>query len=144
MIVASTLAEIGAAFSNSDETSATPVHRTGEIKRGRSVDRPLCFTQIEELALAETFRSELERNIFVGDFGTGWGVTAATTASEALFGAGWIVEIATATRRAACAGSSAIGAASEHAEVARDDFEARALLSFLVLPFARLDAALNE
>src|SRR6266704_1263678 len=46
------------------------------------------------------------------------------------------------TATAAC--GSAFGAASQHAEVIGDDFKTGALLAFLVLPFAGLDAALDE
>ncbi len=48
-------------------------------------------------------------------------------------------------RAGACAGSRghAIAAAAEHAEIGGYDFEAGALLAFLILPFAGLDAALR-
>src|SRR5260370_37659928 len=43
---------------------------------------------------------------------------------------------------AAC--GSAFGAATEHAKIVGDDFKTGALLAFFVLPFAGLDAALDE
>src|ERR1700733_9727084 len=43
-----------------------------------------------------------------------------------------------------CPPFCAIGATAEHAEIAGDNFETRALLAFFVLPLARLNAALNE
>lgn len=45
---------------------------------------------------------------------------------------------------ASCACRHAVAASAEHAEIGGDDFEAGALLAFLILPFARLDAALDE
>src|SRR6266436_4847483 len=45
---------------------------------------------------------------------------------------------------AAAASCSACGTATQHAEVAGDDFKTGALLAFFVLPFAGLDAAFDE
>src|SRR6266481_5858045 len=65
----------------------------------------------------------LERDILVGDFGSGAGSCGFVVAG------------------AAC---GAIGASAQHAEIIGDDVVAGALLAFLVLPLARLDAPLNE
>ena len=54
------------------------------------------------------------------------------------------VVASTARRTAADTGCSAFGATSEHPEITGDDFEAGTLLTFFVLPFARLNAAFNE
>ena len=86
----------------------------------------------------------LEGDVFVGDFGAGgW----ASTTTEAFFGGGGLIKVIAAPGCGACtasAGCSAFGAAAEHAEVGGDNLEAGALLAFLVLPFAGLDAAFDK
>src|SRR5271170_6367462 len=54
-----------------------------------------------------------------------------------------VVSAATAAGRAT-ATTGVIAASAEHAEVAGDNLKAGAFLAFLVLPFARLDAAFNK
>src|SRR5579883_431262 len=84
----------------------------------------------------------LERDVFVGDFGAGAG-------TELLGGSGIVAEVVpTATARGsgtgARTGGHAIAAAPEHAEIVGDDFEAGALLAFLILPLAGLNASFDE
>src|ERR1700682_4732511 len=89
----------------------------------------------------------LEGNVFVGDFGPAAGL-AATTTIGIVSGCGMAFEVspagpgACAAAGAGCCG--AFGAATEHAEVIGYDFETGALLAFLVLPFAGLDATFDE
>src|SRR5882672_7226426 len=85
----------------------------------------------------------LERNIFVGDFRGGRASTV-----RIVRGRGMTFEVI-AARAGPCAATGAgcgcaFGAAAEHAKVVGDNFEAGALLAFLVLPFAGLDAAFDE
>src|SRR5712692_7986961 len=65
----------------------------------------------------------LEGNVFVGDFGAAAGVAASSCSGT-------------------CCG--AFGASTEHAKIIGDDFKAGALLAFLILPFAGLDAAFDK
>src|SRR6266478_2210742 len=87
----------------------------------------------------------LERDILVGDFGSGAGSCGFVVA-----GAACGVEVFAAARGASAhgscarAGCGAIGASAQHAEIIGDDVVAGALLAFLVLPLAGLDAPLNE
>src|SRR5882672_3131742 len=88
-----------------------------------------------------------EGNIFVRDFGNAAG-RAAGTAVGVVSGRGMAFEViaagagACATTGAGC--GCAFGAAAEHSEVVGYDFEAGALLAFLVLPLAGLDTAFDE
>jgi hypothetical protein len=84
----------------------------------------------------------LEGDVFVGDFWAGGG-------AELFRGGGAVIEVfATAASSRAATGAGACGhavaAATEHAEIGGDNFETGALLAFLILPFAGLDAAFNE
>src|SRR4029077_19958668 len=85
----------------------------------------------------------LEGNVFVGDFGAG-GAAAHGFFATACVG----LEVVSTARCCACASACAcccgIAAATEHAEIIGDDFKAGALLAFLVLPFAGLDAAFDK
>src|SRR6266850_1379991 len=92
-------------------------------------------------------RDLLERNIFVGDFRAAAGGSASAVGIVRWRGMAFEVIAARAGTCATTGGggrSGAFRAASEHAEVAGHDFEAGALLAFLVLPFAGLDAAFDE
>ncbi len=88
----------------------------------------------------------LERNILIRNFRPG---AAAGSAAE-FFGMATRLNLFSAARSAtACttgsrSGSSGIAAPAEHAEVVGHNLKAGALLAFLVLPFAGLDAALDE
>ena len=82
----------------------------------------------------------LEGDVFVGDFRVGGG-------AEIFGGGGLVAEVVASARGAATrtgAGGHAFAAAAEHAEIVGDDFKAGALLAFLILPFARLNAAFDE
>src|SRR2546421_9042907 len=86
-----------------------------------------------------------EGNIFVGDFRASAGMTSAATVGIVSRG-GMAFEVIAATRAgtstfASPSRGSTFGAATEHPEVVRHDFEAGALLAFLILPFAGLNAA---
>src|SRR6266478_1419901 len=91
--------------------------------------------------------SSSEGDVFVGDFWAGAGGAGLFVA-----GAGTGVEVvaaAAAARSASTgtgsrAGRGAFRASAEHAEIAGHDFKAGALLAFLVLPLAGLDASLDE
>src|SRR5689334_8077948 len=87
----------------------------------------------------------LERDVLVGDFGAGAGgrgfVVGAACSCVEVVGA---ARCASATGSCAGAGCGAVGASAQHAEIARDDIVASALLAFLVLPLAGLDATLDE
>src|SRR6267378_776631 len=89
----------------------------------------------------------LEGNIFVGNFGAAGGVTA-TAATVRIVGGRSVAFHVVATRTGCCAATtacrSAFSAATQHAEIAGDNFKAGAFLAFLVLPFAGLDAAFDE
>src|SRR5260370_41394029 len=87
----------------------------------------------------------LEGNIFVGDFRAAGGVTgAAATTVRIVSGRGVAFHVVAAgacccAATAAC--GSAFGAATEHAEIGRNNLCGCPLLTFLVLPFPRLKAA---
>src|SRR6266436_2228121 len=90
--------------------------------------------------------SSSEGDVLVGDFGAGAGGAGLLVA-----GAGTGVEVVAAaaarsasTGTGSCAGCGAFRASAEHAEIAGHDFRAGALLAFLVLPLAGLDASLDE
>src|ERR1700694_4791006 len=90
----------------------------------------------------------LEGDIFVGDLRAAAGRSTTSTSAVRIFSrSGMALEVVAATGTC-CASTGArggaIGAATQHAEVVGDDFEAGALLAFFVLPFAGLDAALDE
>src|SRR5216683_4490916 len=87
----------------------------------------------------------LKGNVFVGDFGAGRLAAASTVAF--LCGSSLLQVVGTARcapAHSASSGSSAVGTAAKHAEVVGHNFKAGTLLAFLVLPFAGLDAALDE
>src|SRR6266480_162280 len=90
----------------------------------------------------------LERNIFVGNFRTAAGRSATSVATVRILSrcdmAFHVIAAGTRCCAATAASCSAFGAATQHAEVADNDFKAGALLAFLVLPFAGLDAAFDE
>src|ERR1700674_2358603 len=83
----------------------------------------------------------LERNIFVGDFGTAWGVTAAAATVRIVGGRGVSFHVIAAGARCASACRSTFGAAAQHAEVGRNNLRGRPLLALFVLPFPGLKAA---
>src|SRR6202021_1170536 len=88
----------------------------------------------------------LEGDIFVGDFGAGAdGFLGHAASLEVGVGGASAATIASRT------GGTATGAcccpiarAAEHAEIGSHDFEAGALLAFLILPLAGLNAALDK
>jgi hypothetical protein len=86
----------------------------------------------------------LEGDVFVGDF---WAAGLATSARVVFFGGSGLIEIVAArspAARSASTGScSGIGARTEHLHGVRHDIETGALLTFLVLPFAGLNAAFD-
>src|SRR5208282_963296 len=84
---------------------------------------------------------ELEGDVFVGDF---W---AGGAGAHGFFGGSGVIEVfgaGGAGTGGTSASGHAFGAATEHAEIAGDDFKAGALLAFLILPLAGLDAAFDE
>src|SRR6266852_7402379 len=90
----------------------------------------------------------LEGYVFVGDFGAAAGV-AATTASIVRWSS--LIEVfaagaGTCAAASSCSGTccGALRASTEHAKIVGDNFKAGALLAFLVLPFAGLDAAFDK
>src|SRR6266480_2258459 len=91
-----------------------------------------------------------ERNILVGDFRGAAGRSATSTVRIVCRrGVAFEVIAPTSAGTSTSAGprpgrGSAFGAATQHAEVAGDNLKAGALLAFLVLPFAGLDAAFDE
>src|SRR6266436_6482547 len=90
-------------------------------------------------------RNPLKRNILIRNFRPG---PAAGSAAEIVGMAARLNVFSAARSASACAtgsrsGSSGIAAAAEHAEVVGHNLKAGALLAFLVLPFAGLDAALD-
>jgi hypothetical protein len=82
---------------------------------------------------------ELEGDVFVGDFGRGAGGVGLVSECGLIvvFGAGH-----------SCTGSgsqaAAVASSAEHTKIRGDDFKTGALLAFLVLPLAGLDAAFDE
>src|SRR5260370_10055156 len=97
---------------------------------------------------SQRWLGNLEGNVFVGDFGAAAGV-AATTASIVRWSS--LVEVCAAGAGPCAAASSCSGtccgalrASTEHAKIVGDDFKAGALLAFLILPFAGLDAAFDK
>ncbi len=123
-------------------------HRTQKMSTERGAARPakpfgMQISHLGRQALREECTGGwLERDVFVGDFGAGgW---------AELFGwGGFVAEVvAAAGGGGASTGAGACGhtvaAAAEHAEIGGDNFKAGALLAFLVLPFAGLDAAFYE
>src|SRR5437899_3294223 len=84
---------------------------------------------------------KLKGNIFVGDFGAGRGLAATI---GVFCGSGLIDFVTAACGTCARASRGAFGTTTKHAEVVCDDFKTGALLAFLVLPFAGLDAAFDE
>src|SRR6266480_2308146 len=89
-----------------------------------------------------------ERNILVGDFRGAAGRSATSTVRIVCRrGVAFEVIAPTSAGTSTSAGprpGRAFGAATQHAEVAGDNLKAGALLAFLVLPFAGLDAAFDE
>src|SRR5467141_3006706 len=86
-----------------------------------------------------------ERNIFVGNLRAAAG--RGTTSVRIVGGRGvafHVVAAGTCCCAATSASCSAFGAATQHAEVAGDNFKTGALLAFFVLPFAGLDAAFDK
>src|ERR1700726_1871679 len=95
---------------------------------------------------APLFRSPfLEGNVFVGNFRSSRGVTAAGTV-RFLGRPRLTVKIVYPSACRACAGSrgDSAAAAPEHGKVRSHNFEAGALLAFFVLPFAGLNPALDK
>src|SRR6266481_4255358 len=86
-----------------------------------------------------------EGNVFVGDFRAA-ARRSATAAVRIVGGRGVALEVVAAggTRCAATCRGSAFGAAAQHAEIVGDNFKAGALLAFLILPFAGLNAAFDK
>jgi hypothetical protein len=84
----------------------------------------------------------LEGNVLVRDFRAAGGLAAAV----GVFGGRGCVrlDVVGAGASAACAGCGGIAAATQHAEITRDNFKTGALLAFFVLPFARLDAPFDK
>src|SRR5713101_8997017 len=80
--------------------------------------------------------AQLEGNIFVGNFGA------------ASAGGGGLLRVRSLAVGIAAgssgSGGGAFGAPAEHAEIVGNDLEAGALLAFFILPFAGLDASLDE
>jgi hypothetical protein len=90
----------------------------------------------------EEQKNGLERDIFVGDFWA-WGA-----GGEGVVGVAGLIVVfgvsgASACTRA-CGHAAAFATSAKHAEISGDDFKAGALLAFLVLPLAGLDATLDE
>src|ERR1700722_6536310 len=88
----------------------------------------------------------LEGDIFVGDFRSGaYGFFGHAAGLEIGVGGASAATIASrtgGTPTGACCG--AIALAAEHAEIGSHDFEAGALLAFLILPLAGLNATLDK
>src|SRR5438874_8635644 len=86
----------------------------------------------------------LEGDVFVGNVGPG------SSAGSGLLVSGCVELVAAArcatsgTGSCSRAGCSPFGTPAEHAEVSGHDLKAGALLAFLILPLARLNAAFNE
>jgi hypothetical protein len=83
----------------------------------------------------------LEGDVFVGDFWA-WGA-----GGEGVVGvAGLIVVfgVSGACRSSGSSGHAAFAASAKHAEIGGDDFKTGALLAFLVLPLAGLNATFDE
>src|SRR5580658_5427584 len=98
------------------------------------------------MRIRQTCKVFLERNVFVGDFGpvasgfiTRWRAFHIRIRGTAASAKSATVRRSPRTR----SGSSAVGAATQHAKIAGYDVVARALLAFLILPFARLNAAFD-
>src|SRR5260370_858834 len=83
----------------------------------------------------------LEGNIFVGDFRAAGRVTAATVRIVSGRGVAFHIVAAGARCAATAARGSAFGAATQHAEIGRNNLGGCPLLTFFVLPFPRLKAA---
>ena len=126
---------------------ATPVGMTEAEKRRAArpaaADGPYkCWKSVGNERGRRKAAPTLERDVFVGDFGAGGG-------AEIFGGGGFVPEVvATAGCGGASAGAGANGhavaAAAEHAEIGGDNFKAGALLAFLILPLAGLDAAFDK
>src|SRR6266566_4173353 len=88
-------------------------------------------------------RSGLEGDIFVGDFGA-----ASRAATVTFFGRSGLLEVVARAWRAcahrASSGGGGFGAPSQHAEIVGHNLETGALLTFLVLPLAGLNAPFDE
>src|SRR2546428_677771 len=86
-----------------------------------------------------------KRNIFVGNFRAAAGRGATSVRIVGGRGVAFhVVAAGTCCCAPTSASCSAFGAATQHAEVAGDNFKTGALLAFFVLPFAGLDAAFDE
>src|SRR5258708_22433549 len=82
-----------------------------------------------------------EGNSFVGDSGAAGRVTAATVRIVSGRGVAFHIVAAGARCAATAARGSAFGAATQHAEIGRNNLGGCPLLTFFVLPFPRLKAA---